>query len=201
MKKPYEEILITFVGDAGIGKTCTIQSFLNSTFIPMYYPTTCNKFECMYQLNNGPNIKLTIWDTSGLSEYDSSRPLCYANADLFVICFSKIEPKSITNAIEKWFPEIQANKPGKPILFLGTKCDLDPNKFSGIPLEFLPLLKGYRHCYYAESSSSPEYISLLRGNIENPIKEILNWRRHREEANKIACKCQNKTYSCKCNLL
>ena len=52
---------VTVVGDAGVGKTCMIQSLLNNTFVPIYYPTEFNKYNCMYKIKDGPNINLTIW--------------------------------------------------------------------------------------------------------------------------------------------
>lgn len=61
---------------------------------------------------------------SGQDEFDKLRPLCYTNADVFLLCFSVVSPSSFQNVREKWIPEIRRHCPRAPILLVGTQADL-----------------------------------------------------------------------------
>ena len=49
---------------------------------------------------------LSLWDTIGDEAYDRLRPLCYPNADVFLICFSIVEPSSFESVKTKWYYEL-----------------------------------------------------------------------------------------------
>lgn len=57
-------------------------------------------------------------------EFDKLRPLCYASADVFLLCFSVVSPTSFQNVPEKWVPEIRKHVPCAPLILVGTQCDL-----------------------------------------------------------------------------
>ena len=57
-------------------------------------------------------------------DFDSLRPLCYPQTDVFLLCFSVVSPTSFHNVLEKWLPEIRRHNPKTPILLIGTQCDL-----------------------------------------------------------------------------
>ncbi|CAB1343268.1 unnamed protein product [Coregonus sp. 'balchen'] len=54
-------------------------------------------------------------------EFDKLRPLCYTNADIFLLCFSVVSPSSFQNVTEKWVPEIRRHCPQ---VLVGTQSDL-----------------------------------------------------------------------------
>jgi small GTP-binding protein len=68
-------------------------------------------------------IELGLWDTAGQEEYDRLRPLSYANANVFLICFSVTNPVSYENVQAKWYPEVMHFCPDVPQILVGTKCD------------------------------------------------------------------------------
>lgn len=74
-------------------------------------------------------------------EYDRLRPLSYANANVFLICFSVVNPTSYENVQSKvraclvaragtlltsdqWYPEVIHFCPDVPQILVGTKIDL-----------------------------------------------------------------------------
>ena len=71
----------------------------------------------------------SLWDTAGQEEYDRLRPLSYANANVFLVCFSVVNPVSFENVSAKWYPEVMHFCPEVPQILVGTKMDLrrDPN--------------------------------------------------------------------------
>ena len=50
---------------------------------------------------DGQNYELTLFDTAGQEDYDKLRPMSYDNTDVFLLCFSIVEPDSFDNAREK----------------------------------------------------------------------------------------------------
>ncbi|XP_015249205.1 PREDICTED: rho-related GTP-binding protein RhoQ isoform X2 [Cyprinodon variegatus] len=63
-----------------------------------------------------------IW--SGEEDYDRLRPLSYPMTDVFLICFSVVNPASFQNVREEWVPELQEYAPSVPYLLIGTQIDL-----------------------------------------------------------------------------
>ncbi|KAG7163459.1 Rho-related GTP-binding protein RhoU-like, partial [Homarus americanus] len=57
-------------------------------------------------------------------DFDSLRPLCYPQTDVFLVCFSVVSPTSFHNVREKWLPELRQHNPRAPIVLVGTQSDL-----------------------------------------------------------------------------
>lgn len=50
---------------------------------------------------DGKPISLGLWDTAGQEDYDRLRPLSYPQTDVFLICFSIVNPPSFDNVKSK----------------------------------------------------------------------------------------------------
>ena len=42
-------------------------------------------------------MKLNLFDTAGQEDYDRLRPLAYVDTDIFLLCFSVVNPESLKN--------------------------------------------------------------------------------------------------------
>ena len=60
----------------------------------------------------------------GSIAYDSVRSLSYADADVFLVCFSVSDPNSLHNVRTKWNAEIRRHRPDAPVVLCGTAADL-----------------------------------------------------------------------------
>ncbi|KAL6041495.1 RHOG protein [Balamuthia mandrillaris] len=116
-------IKLVVVGDGAVGKTCLLIAYANNRFPEDYVPTVFDNY--VVNLTAGEDtIELGLWDTAGQEEYDRLRPLSYANANVFLICFSVVNPVSFENVTAKWYPEIVHFCPDVPLILVGTKSDL-----------------------------------------------------------------------------
>ncbi|ODV87086.1 hypothetical protein CANARDRAFT_26518 [[Candida] arabinofermentans NRRL YB-2248] len=117
------------VGDGAVGKTCLLISYTTNQFPEDYVPTVFDNYSANVMIGD-EKVTLNLWDTAGQEEYDRLRPLSYQQTEIFLICFSIVEPTSFQNVKNKWIPEIKHHSP-KDILILlvGTKLDLrdDPH--------------------------------------------------------------------------
>jgi Ras-related C3 botulinum toxin substrate 1 len=111
------------IGDGAVGKTCLLISFSSNSFPEDYVPTVFDNYNAnvMYKEKT---ITMGLWDTAGQEDYDRLRPLSYPDTDVFLVCYSVVNPSSFYNVKTKWIPEIRHHCPETPIVLIATKLDL-----------------------------------------------------------------------------
>eukprot|EP01114_Cavostelium_apophysatum_P013346 TRINITY_DN3211_c0_g1_i1.p1 TRINITY_DN3211_c0_g1~~TRINITY_DN3211_c0_g1_i1.p1 ORF type:complete len:885 (+),score=252.80 TRINITY_DN3211_c0_g1_i1:27-2657(+) len=70
------------------------------------------------------SIQLGLWDTSGHEEFERLRPLSYANTNVFLLCFSIVDPPTFESISTRWFPEIKMCCPDVPLILVGLEKEL-----------------------------------------------------------------------------
>ncbi|ESO93563.1 hypothetical protein LOTGIDRAFT_150227 [Lottia gigantea] len=111
------------IGDGAVGKTSLIVSYTTNGYPTEYVPTAFDHFSVLVTVDNNP-VRLQLCDTAGQDDFDTLRPLCYPNTDVFLVCFSVVSPTSFKNVVDKWVPEIKKHSPKTPIVLVGTQGDL-----------------------------------------------------------------------------
>ncbi|KAH7089346.1 P-loop containing nucleoside triphosphate hydrolase protein [Auriculariales sp. MPI-PUGE-AT-0066] len=124
------------VGDPNVGKTSLLVTYITNKFLVRAHPSAAtlsspvlthrrssDEFFATATVDD-KTISLRMHDTFGTEEYDRRRPLAYPQTDLFLICFSLVDPQSFEKVRTKWIPEISHHAPIAPILLVGTKLDL-----------------------------------------------------------------------------
>ena len=115
-----DTIKIVIIGDAKVGKSCLLSSFIGSYFVSEYTPTVFDNYTVHLMQPNtgkivfspkgrieGQTVTLNLWDTGGLDQYSSFRQITFPQTDIFIIAFSLVDRKSFYNVKEKWLPEIK----------------------------------------------------------------------------------------------
>jgi len=116
------------IGDARVGKTSLVRSYATNEFPGPYTPTASDTYSVNVLVASKP-ITFSLTDTGGNENYDQLRLIAYPNTDIFLCCFSIVNPTSFEQVRSKWFPEITSQCPNTPIILVGTKMDLstDPS--------------------------------------------------------------------------
>mmetsp|Transcript_23078 Transcript_23078/g.53982 ORF Transcript_23078/g.53982 Transcript_23078/m.53982 type:complete len:190 (-) Transcript_23078:13-582(-) len=143
------------VGDERVGKTCMLISYTTKEFPGDVLPTVFDHFTTTLTVDSNP-VHLGLWDTAGQEAYDRLRPLGYTQTDVFLICFSLVQPDSFDAAKRRWIPELAHHAPGVPFVLIGTQSDLrdsptieDHKKITGqqgVQLQTEVGAQGYLEC-------------------------------------------------------
>jgi small GTP-binding protein len=165
-----QAIKCVVVGDGAVGKTCMLMSFSANSFPADYVPTVFDNYNTAIMVDDTP-YNLGLWDTAGQEEYDRLRALCYPQTDVFLICFSIVDPASYDNVKQKWWPEIKHHCPETPIVLVGTKYDLrtDPKVLEELTKKNLaPITKeqGSQLCKEINATSFNECSALTQHGLK-----------------------------------
>lgn len=137
-EQPHQELVkCVVVGDTAVGKTrlicaraCNKQvslAQLLSTHVPTVwaidqYRIYKDVLERSWEVVDGVNVSLRLWDTFG--DHEKDRRFAYGRSDVVLLCFSINNPISLRNCRLMWYPEIRRFCPSTPVLLVGCKNDL-----------------------------------------------------------------------------
>ncbi|KAL3270019.1 hypothetical protein HHI36_009076 [Cryptolaemus montrouzieri] len=137
-EQPHQELVkCVVVGDTAVGKTrlicaraCNKQvslSQLLSTHVPTVwaidqYRIYKDVLERSWEVVDGVNVSLRLWDTFG--DHEKDRRFAYGRSDVVLLCFSINSPISLRNCRLMWYPEIRKFCPNTPVILVGCKNDL-----------------------------------------------------------------------------
>jgi len=161
------------VGDAGVGKTSLLISYSTNTFPTEYIPTVFENYSANVMFEKQP-INLTLWDTAGQEEYATLRSVSYPQTDVFLVCFSVVNPNSFDNIATKWLKELKHYNPDAPVIIVGTMTDLRNDRLTIEKLskdghQSITFEKG---CKFAEDIGAPyvECSAITQKNVDQVFK-------------------------------
>jgi len=100
-------------------------SYATDKFPHEYIPTVFDNYVVTLRIGQDA-YTLGLFDTAGQEDYDNLRHLSYPNTDVFLVCFSVVNPASAENVRQKWAAEVKKYYRA-PILLVGTQIDLRDN--------------------------------------------------------------------------
>ena len=120
--------------------------------------------------------------------------MAYPNTDVFILCFSVVDPDSYANILSKWIPELNRKylvsrprlsrpvclgyAPRVPIILVGTKLDLrnDPSTVDQLADKHQRPISQSQGDYLAQACSAKVYLecsSMLNFNIRNVFQQAI----------------------------
>jgi len=117
------KVKVVVVGDGAVGKTCLLWAYSKQEIPPDYVPTVFDNYVVKLQVNS-EEVTLQLWDTAGQEDLENIRVLSYTNTDVFLVCFSLVDPTSLANIQTKWLPELKKYVKEPQVILVGTKKDL-----------------------------------------------------------------------------
>ena len=178
-----KHIKCVVVGDGAVGKTCLLLSYTTNAFPGEYIPTVFDNYSANVMVED-QQINLQLWDTAGQEDYKKLRPLSYPQTDVFVLCFSLVNPTSLENIQNMWVPEVKEHCPQTPYILVGMKSDLrdqfnqHADEYRSKGMEPVPSQKGEEMKKtigaqdYIECSARMQYN--LKEVFESAIKVVLH---------------------------
>ncbi|KAF7635910.1 hypothetical protein Mgra_00004630 [Meloidogyne graminicola] len=121
---------ILLLGDEYSDKNKLICTYMN-IFFPEQHKNNCLFFEhTINTIIKEIPTTIRIWDLYGQPCYDKLRYLAYKqiNFDVFIVCFSVVNPQTLENVKNIWLPEIKRKCPNTPFLLVGTQIELRTDK-------------------------------------------------------------------------
>lgn len=115
---------LLLIGDSGVGKSCLLLRFADSSYIESFISTIGVDFKIKTIELDGKIIKLQIWDTAGQERFRTITSSYYRGAHGIIVVYDITDPDSFSN-VKQWMAEIErfacenVNR-----LLVGNKCDL-----------------------------------------------------------------------------
>jgi len=118
-----EFIKIIVGGDAGVGKTTLLKTYVKNKFDAATKMTIGVQFFCKYIKINGTKITIIFWDFAGLHRFRFLHPLFVLGAEGGLLAFDLTRKSTLKN-IKEWAALLRVHNPNLPILLIGMKADL-----------------------------------------------------------------------------
>ena len=88
-----QSIKCVLVGDFTVGKTCLLESYTTGAYQGTLSKICLDNYSAKVIVDER-EVNLEMWDTAAQEDYDRLRPLTYPKTDVFLVCFSVVDPSS-----------------------------------------------------------------------------------------------------------
>jgi small GTP-binding protein len=120
---------VIFIGDSGVGKTSlSIRATKGLFNVSAQATIGFDIFNYAATINNEITIKLQIWDTCGLEEFNACTTSLYKDSSLAIIVYAINDIRSFNN-VPNWVNLLKKHASPETIMFLvGNKSDLETTR-------------------------------------------------------------------------
>ncbi|MFX0069593.1 MAG: Rab family GTPase [Candidatus Hermodarchaeota archaeon] len=163
-------VKILTAGEGGVGKTTFLNRYINNNFVNNFTMTRGIQFFGKTMKSNGSIYNLVLWDFAGQYCYRHllSNLVKGSSGAFFLFDLTRI---SSIDRIEEWM-HLFTERENKPVLLVGTKCDLiTPEEESKYTYFTNEIKKRFRNCigYIKTSSKTGVNIDLAFNTLLNKI--------------------------------
>ena len=182
MENKQYSLKYVIIGDTGVGKTNIIYRFNTGEYGGnLLHGTIGSEISIKYCKINNINLKLEIWDTTGISEFESIRISFYKYAACIIIVYD-ISNKESLESVSRWIEECNKYCSNDNLIkiLVGNKCDKvqerkiteeDGKRFQkNYSLDYFyetSALNGYNIDIIFKESCKHIYELMQKGEIEN----------------------------------
>ncbi|CAI2354355.1 unnamed protein product [Caenorhabditis sp. 36 PRJEB53466] len=118
------KLKLVVVGDTFTGKTSLLFAYTKKQFLDSYTTTVFDNWAVSVQIDQ-KSYSVNLFDTAGQGSYEKIRCLSYPHANVFLVCFSLVDKKTLDSCRSTWLPEIRKYAgENVPVMLVGTKNDL-----------------------------------------------------------------------------
>jgi small GTP-binding protein len=119
-----KRVKLVVVGDSYVGKTSLLFAYTEKRFLGNYQTTIFDNYAVNLTIDQ-KRYTVNLFDTAGQEDYSHLRVLSYPQTDVFLLCFSMVNPQSLEACQSTWLPEIRKYAGSEtPVILVGTKEDL-----------------------------------------------------------------------------
>ena len=123
-----EKIILSVLGNSGVGKTSFIMKFTDNTFQESYLATYGMDFKTKFVTINNNKYRVDLYDTAGQERFRSVSINSIRMSDGVILIYD-ITNEFTYETIYSWMDNIYDVK-GKdfPVILIGNKCDKDDER-------------------------------------------------------------------------
>jgi len=111
------------IGDASVGKTCLMVSYVDNTFNEDYIATLGVQYKDKVVNVKGTQVTFNIWDLGGKEDFASMLPHVCNGAHAIIFTFDLSRPNTL-NALRAWFTQVRNLNETAIAILVGTKFDI-----------------------------------------------------------------------------
>ena len=118
---------VVLVGDAGVGKTCIIQRYVNNKYKEENESTIASSYtyKTLELKKYNKTISFDIWDTAGQELYRALAKNFYINASIGIMVYDITRKESFESIKNYWCEQLKTSGEDNMIIAIaGNKCDL-----------------------------------------------------------------------------
>ena len=106
---------VVMLGEAGVGKTCIINRYINNSFNTDSMPTSGASYasKTMYFEKYEKNVKFDIWDTAGQEKFRALTKIFYKETSVAVLVYDITRKESFEEIKNYWYHQIKEHSPKK----------------------------------------------------------------------------------------
>ena len=137
-----------------VGKTCILNRLIARKYSEVTLTTIgSDEFTTKINLNNGKEMKVILWDTSGNERFRSVMVKNIKYSDGCIIVFDVTSRQSFENA-SIWLDSVKENYPNFMVILFGNKVDIDKSHWEVTNEEINKFMKEKNLKYFEVSAKN-----------------------------------------------